>query len=364
MLIKSPERIRRLRKEDYAEAAGLTDRVFSGSVDRWLEHFAHWWEDNPSWSSDIPRGWIAFADGRSVAFMANICFPYRRRDGGKVVVAAASSLAVDPAMRGMGLAKEIGRKFLSQEDVDVFLGIGSTGPAERLWTSLGMAEIRREWTDARFLLIGSPTDLVEHLASRWRWLPRLAVVGAQRLVTMGEGLAGRAAQQTGGEVCLQSIDRFSEEDAAALGELSMEGDIGRNVSPANLNWFYFGSETLRKTRTVVVAKSGGRLVGYIGCRFLPVRSKEALSVMECRTVKEQARLIHDTLMKGAIRCARERGCPYVTVRPDLSEQREAVTKRLHFLQKNQRQTYVYKMSERLGSTVMDTRSCDGDVAIL
>ena len=130
--------------------------VFGGeSRDLGRSWFAHWWALNPAWNASIPRGWLVRSDaGAIIAFTANIPFKYVI-DGKPALCCATGSTAVDPHFRGAGLAKTVGRKFLSQIHGDLLVGTDSTPVAAGLWRSLGMKSLDARWQRTNYRVLAA-----------------------------------------------------------------------------------------------------------------------------------------------------------------------------------------------------------------
>jgi hypothetical protein len=82
---------------------------------------------------------------------------------------------------------------------------------------------------------------------------------------------------------VEPIESFGSFGAAELADL-----VGRPAAfrprrdPETLDWLYFGTPHLRRTRMVLAAKRGGRLLGYLSLRRLPASAE----LLECRTAPD------------------------------------------------------------------------------
>ena len=80
-----------------AEFPGVTR-----TKDLWRDRLVHWWDNNPAFSGDIPRGWVIRDADRIVGFLGNI--PSLFRSGGRNIIAfSATNWRVLPAYRGQSL---------------------------------------------------------------------------------------------------------------------------------------------------------------------------------------------------------------------------------------------------------------------
>src|SRR4051794_34936673 len=94
---------------DHSELARFLSLVHGpdyGVVESW---FDHWWRLNPSWSEQIPRGWLLRSPrGAIIAFTANIPLPYIIA-GERRLFYTTGSTSVHPEWRGKGLSKPVAR---------------------------------------------------------------------------------------------------------------------------------------------------------------------------------------------------------------------------------------------------------------
>ncbi len=139
--------------------------VFGGELGLWRDWYAHWWALNPAWNVAIPRGWLVRSDaGAIVAFTANIPFKYVI-DGKPALCCATGCTAVHDNFRGAGLAKAVGRRFLSQIHGDLLVATDSTPVAAGLWRSLGMTPLEARWQRTNFRILADGCALVRGLSA-------------------------------------------------------------------------------------------------------------------------------------------------------------------------------------------------------
>jgi hypothetical protein len=108
------------------------------------------------------------------------------------------------------------------------------------------------------------------------------------------------------------MSTFDPADDSALGALVAGGGARRPLrDAATLNWLYFGSEPLKRTRLVLAARDRGRLVGYAGFRRLPTW----LGLLECRVLPGQEEGVARVLLGHARHWAAKRRLSHLLVFP-------------------------------------------------
>jgi GNAT superfamily N-acetyltransferase len=279
-----------LEEDDFAETAGLLSMVFGGTAEHWLQLFAHWWAANPAWSSRIPRGWIIrSADGAVIAHTANVPF-YYIIDGNRGICCATGSTVVHPDWQGRGLSKLIALPFMNQIDADLVVGVGSTHVAHKLWLSIGMKSLEGKWPKVSHALIGSLPDWAENkLGGTWAGPLCRGLGGAVQYLAKAP-IYIRSRPRS---ISVERVERFETKDATAI-EKCRASDAStfavRDISI--LNWLYFGSNYVRKTRVMFAARSGSRLVGY----FAMKRTEDTFYMLECRCLDSNPEIAKELLL--------------------------------------------------------------------
>jgi GNAT superfamily N-acetyltransferase len=254
-----------LQSNEIESLAKLLASVFGGELVTWQEWFAQWWTSNPACDASMPRGWTArSAAGNLVAFTANIPFRYVI-DGKPALCFATGCMAVDPRFRGRGLAKEVGRKFLDQAQGDLLVGTDSTPVAYGLWRSLGMETLDSRWLKTHFRILADGPALATAFVKK-AGLP--SVMGRAAGSCIGAWLEARAeAARPSKSLSVVRAERFVEADADDIENFrASRASTYSWRDVRTLNWLYFGTRYLERTRTVLVARSGSRLVGYLAMR--------------------------------------------------------------------------------------------------
>ena len=333
--------------------------VFGGESRIWRDWFDHWWALNPAWDAEIPRGWLVRSDtGAITAFTANIPFKYVI-DGNPALCCATGGTAVDPNFRGNGLAKLVGRKFLSQIHGDLLLATDSTPFAAGLWRSLGMKSLDARWQRTNCRVLADGRALVGGVS---------ATAGSPNFVGRFAGTALEFALDTmalltrrSKVLSVERIDGFSEFDAHDLDvcEASNATTYAYRDVPT-LNWLYFGTETVKRTRAVLVARSGPVLVGYLAMKQWAGHS---YYLLECRCRDADPQIARE-LIWAAREFARRNHARAIVVRPYTPMIEAAVPAMLSVPLKKPPMTYCY--TRKTGNMDVENWEAgpgDGDVSV-
>ena len=104
-------------------AHGFPDTLAKGlpyiTKEFWLSMFEYWWDNNPAWTDQFPRGWILENDSKLVGFLGNIPIKILFYRKGKIA-AAANSWYVDPSVRGLSSLR-LYDAFVKQKTVSLLL---------------------------------------------------------------------------------------------------------------------------------------------------------------------------------------------------------------------------------------------------
>jgi hypothetical protein len=112
--------LREVNEDDLPRLAEFLPRGFPfTSKDFWLPRFELWWNQNPAYTPEMPKGWVLENNSALVGFIGNI--PVKFLVGGKERIAAASSSwYVDPSVRGMSSLR-LFNEFMKQKNASLFL---------------------------------------------------------------------------------------------------------------------------------------------------------------------------------------------------------------------------------------------------
>ena len=85
----------------------------------WVPLFALWWNSNPAYTDQFPRGWVLEHNASIVGFIGNIPVPFLIR-GAVHIAAVANSWYVDPSVRGLSSLR-LFNEYLNQKRASLFL---------------------------------------------------------------------------------------------------------------------------------------------------------------------------------------------------------------------------------------------------
>jgi hypothetical protein len=340
------------------ELACFLASVFGGASQIWREWFDHWWALNPAWNSAIPRGWLVRSDaGAIIAFTANIPFKYVI-DGKPALCCVTGGTAVDLNFRGIGLAKTVGRKFLSQIHGDLLVATDSTPFAAGLWRSLGMKSLDTRWQRTNYRVLADGHALIAGVSAAGS--PNLA--GRIAGTALGFALDTVALLSRRSKVLsVERIDGFSEFDAHSLDVCKASNATTyahRDVS--TLNWLYFGTENVKQTRAVLVARSGPTLVGYLAMKRWAGHS---YYLLECRCRDADPEIARE-LIRAAREFARRKQARAVVVRPCTPMIEAAIPAMLSVPVKKPPMTYCYtRKTGEMDFENWEAGPGDGDISV-
>jgi len=341
--------VRPFEDADFEETANFLPDVFGVGRLFAAENFTHWWHQNPSWSPDIFRGWVARSTGgQLIGFMANIPLPYMI-DRTRSVCCAASSLVVHPEWRGHGVARAIGQAFLDQGSVGLLVGTESTEPAYRLWRSLGMLSLDRPWQTTAYRVLA---DGKGWIAGRAGALAGACADLVQRSLT--------ALSRPSSAIRVERIERFEASDASGLERSSASTSTTfplRDVDSAN--WLFFGSDRIRRTRVVLAARSGSELIGYLAMKR---RGAIAYYLLECRTLAADPEIARQLLWAARV-YAQEQKIAYLIVRPYAPLVSVALPPLLSWRSDQGVVTFCYQAKHDFNVNDWETSPVDGDVGV-
>jgi hypothetical protein len=344
------------------DAAGLSEflaGVFGGQAGLWREWFAHWWDRNPACHASIPRGWLVRStDGAPVAFTANI--PLRYVIAGRAALCCVTGgTAVHRDWRGRGLARKVATKFVEQSNVDLTIGVDSTPAAFRLWRSLGMQALDEAWLNTHSRILADGFALAAG-RSQAMGLPRIAGRAAGHSLTLWL-VAASAASRRLRSIAVAKIDSFAPADGDALSTCrasQVSTYAWRDLE--TLNWLYFGSEYLKRSRIVLVARSGTAPVGYLAMKRW---NDHSFYLLECRCRDADPEIARELIL-AARDVGREAGAQAVVVRPYTSMIRQAIPTAVSVTLARPQTTYCYQFKvQNIATDDWEKTPGDGDVSL-
>lgn len=347
-----------LQAGDEADLSELLAGVFDGQGGDWRQSFAHWWDRNPARRATIPRGWIVrSANGAPVTFTANIPFRYVIADR-PALCCVTGSTAVHPDWRGRGLARAVATKFIAQPDADLTVGVDSTPAAFAMWQSLGMRALNEPWLDTTSRILADGFALAAKRTEALR-LPPIVGRAAGHCVALWLGAAAATVPRSR-SLTVAKIDRVAPADGDALSACrASHASIYAWRDFKTLNWLYFGSEYLKTSRVVFVARSGTMPVGYLAMK----RWNESYYLLECRCRDADPDIARE-LIFAARDFGRRAGAPAVVVRPYTPMIRQAIPRAVSVTLARPQTAYCYRFKAKdVATDDWETAPSDGDVSL-
>jgi hypothetical protein len=321
--------------------------------------FAHWWTHNPAHNESIPCGWtVRSAAGGLVAFTANIPFPYVI-NGKSALCCATGSTAVDSNWRGVGLSKFVGQKFLDQPQSDVLVAAESTGAAYGLWRSLGMQSLDEPWLESHSRVLANVAALGTTLSQN-TGLPPLVGRAAEYCTSLWLD-SPLAAIRRSKSLSVTQVDQFSESDGEAIETCKASNSSTYSYRDVRtLNWLYFWSQYLKRTRIVLVAQSRCQVVGYLSMKKVPLNT---YYVLECRCRDADPNIARELIL-AARDYARQDRVSSIILRPYTPMIEAAIPRAVSIRVSRRPTTYCYKFkSGTVNRDKWEPSPADGDVSV-
>ena len=348
-----------LQANDLAGLSELLTGIFGGQAGDWLESFAHWWDRNPARHAAIPRGWIVRStNGAPVAFTANI--PFRYVIAGRTALCCVTgSTAVHRDWRGRGLARTVATKFIEQPNADLTVGVDSTPAAFAMWQSLGMKALNEPWlnTTSRILADGFA---VAAASSQAMGLPPIVGRVAGHCLTLWLAAAAVAGGRRSRLIAVAKIENLTPSDGDALSACrASHASTYAWRDFETLNWLYFGSDYLKRSRVVLIARSGPMPVGYLAMK----RWNDSYYLLECRCRDADPDIARELIL-AARDFGRQTGAPAIVVRPYTSMVRQAIPRVQSVILARPAATYCYRFKgQNVATDDWETTPGDGDVSL-
>ncbi len=294
-----------LESSDEAECAALLVQAHGADAKTWRDRFDHW-RRNPALGPGMPAGWVARdSDGGLAGLVANAPSRYVGESGETLVAYVFHTLAVSAAARGRGLGSRLIYESYRQP-YDLALGSQTNAGGGKATVAGGGLVLDRPWTRRALLVVADPGALVLRALPGPLWLRRAAAAAA-RLAGSAAGLLERPAR--GIEV--ERIERFDPADDENLALLVASPARVRPLRDSGtLDWMYFGTPALRRSRLVLGARRDGRLAGYIAFRRLP----DSLILLESRALPDEPDVL-PVLIRAAIAWGRDHRIGHLLVWP-------------------------------------------------
>jgi hypothetical protein len=347
-----------INDRDFQNTAKLLASVFGAGARGYELWFEHWWALNPAWHSDIPRGWVVRSDqDEPIAFTSNI--PFRQVFDGRLGLCCATGCTVvHAAFRRQGLGAAVGSQFVNQPNVDLLVGVESTDAALKLWLSLGLTKLEREWQKINFRVLGDVAALTKSLSARAGLPKPIGPMMARAASWMLTPFETSAKNFHGLSVEVATIFQPKDDDAIVNLKAS-DATIFQWRDVKTLNWLYFGTSYVSQTRVVLVARSGGALVGYLAMKSW---GSGAYYLLECRT-RDADPEIAQALVANARTYAKSQNAPYVIVRPYTPMVQRALPPSISFRMNEPSLTYCYKFCKLVDIDCWEATPGDGDLSV-
>lgn len=238
--------------------------------DLWHDRLLHWWDYNPAYSRDIPRGWVIRDGDRIVGFLGNIPSLFRL-EGRDIIAYNSTTWRVLPAYRAHSL-QLIMRLIVASRDSILF----ETTPNNTvvgILEGLGFELIPGDDRERSYAF----TSLEKRIQARLELGPTLRPV--LRLITV---LFSRIPSLRIGKVNSESglkVRRLDRTDAGfdQLWERTKDQYQGTNVRTARiLGWYCFNSPYRKKE--LFGCYRNDQLIGYAICL---INKATRLGVLEC-----------------------------------------------------------------------------------
>jgi hypothetical protein len=258
--------------DDFDDVAKLLAATFGGTPSFHRGLFAYWWDANPAFRDDRPRGWLVRSPEREpIAFTANIALPYVV-NGRPGACCATGSTSVSEHWRGHGLSRIVGAEFLRQHEIDLLIGTDSTPIAYRLWLGLGMRPLARDWAGGSYRIIANARRLIEDRAR----CPAPLRAG----LAMAGSLLRPVASARSRAIVVRRVERFDLAGAQRI-DMFRAGRVAATYAHRTadiLDWLYFGCAHVRQTRAVFAASDSSGLIGYLAMKGVG----HSYTLLECR----------------------------------------------------------------------------------
>ena len=258
--------IRPVEKKDLQALAVFlekeTDRAFLREV--WEDRFDCFWDRNPGFvEGRIPRGWLLLDDDDHVGgFFGNIPAAYAI-DGQEEVFCSATSWFVRADLRSHSLS--LLQRYLAQGNP--LLDTTPNPAAEKIIKHYGFSELSQPWITKDFvfpvhalgawnLVMGRRSGLAGIMMASTAALFCGIFRGYQKIYD------GLNFGRSGKKVSVREITQFGQEYDAFWEKFRKRHPVTAVRDAARLNWFFFSTEGLRRTRKVFEVRNAEGLVGY------------------------------------------------------------------------------------------------------
>ncbi|MFH2203154.1 MAG: hypothetical protein ABIJ96_08585 [Elusimicrobiota bacterium] len=259
------------RQEDYDALAGYLGAFIGTYGERrfWLSRFRLWWDANPAYAADQPRGWLLKDQGRIAGFLGAV--PSRMLvGGGERTVYSITSWMVDEAFRDRSL--ELLLRLMEHAADTLLFDTTPTDHVDEILRNLEFKPLPWGEDKESFVLI-DPARCVEALLPE---LPGSGLAAKAAAAPLGllQRLRGAGAGKSG-----RRVARCAAADAAfdTLWESTRKSAATTNVrTAAVLKWHCTEDDKIDKR--LYACREGDKLSAYA---IMRVRDRRGLRTLEC-----------------------------------------------------------------------------------
>lgn len=253
-----------VQESHYAELAGYLQGSWDqGDTNYWLDRFRTWWDLNPAFSPDIPRGFFLRDElGHIVGFIGNIPLFLQVRHRPQTIVVSTSWFTNSEYRTGMvGLTLLIEQMRAARGTL--LLTDTASKNTGRVMERLRFSQIKTQTVRQSFFL-GSPSEVFQgHLRGLRVPTPCIWLLGnllklVQQLRLRRPASAGLQTRQL--ESCGPEFDELWERSKTRFATTAVR-------TSAQVEWYCFSTLSVRKV--LFGAYAGDRLVAYLVLGFRP-----------------------------------------------------------------------------------------------
>jgi len=258
---------------DYQDLALYLSRAWqAGSVSYWNDRLVTWWDRNPACRETWVRGYLLRNDSGIVGFIGNI--PYLMQiDHREAVVVVSTSWIIDPEYRTGSGGLDLLLKQVEFAQSTILLTDTASKNTARIMDRLRFSRLPAQ-SDRQSFFLANPNDV---LAARLvpKGVPRFCISGLGLLYRVIQGVRlfkpGRPKLET--QTLSLAGSEFDELWARTRGRYATTAVRTK----AQVNWYCFSSESLRKV-LLGAYDSSHQLVGYM---ILAPRVSYSYRILEC-----------------------------------------------------------------------------------
>lgn len=260
--------LRLLEPQDFEALALFLEKMMQGEVPAaiWRDRFRLWWEINPVFTPGTPRGWLLCdSTGAIGGFIGNIATNYLI-DGQIKVVYSATSWYVAEDFRGASL--QLIRAFRKQNAP--LLDTTPSGHVVTILSKLGFKNLAQPWIKRDGIYPLNRQLFRRSVAAK---LVRKFPKAIAEVIAFGASFLAKLRQDfglfglTNGNFIVEEISEFDADCTVLWNKLSKAYKISVVRNRQTMNWFFFGSETLKLRRLILALKKAGELKGYIAFKI-------------------------------------------------------------------------------------------------